>query len=92
MIKRIKHMAVAVADVDAAVAQYEALLGVSEPRRADWPAGQSREAHFHWGEGEQVELKGRSGTEMVFPAIGRTFAAADKDHNPTLGNPIAGSH
>ena len=52
MIKRIKHMAVAVEDVDAAVAQYEALLGVTDPRRADWPAGKSREAHFHWGEVE----------------------------------------
>jgi methylmalonyl-CoA/ethylmalonyl-CoA epimerase len=52
MVNRIKHMAVAVRDVDAAVTQYQALLGIGEPKRADWPAGKSREAHFHWGEVE----------------------------------------
>lgn len=29
------------------------------------------EAQFAWGDGEQVELKGRRGTEAVFPVIGR---------------------
>ncbi|WAC89220.1 adenylate/guanylate cyclase domain-containing protein [Mycobacterium sp. Aquia_213] len=29
------------------------------------------ETQFTWGEGEQVELKGRSGKETVFPVIGR---------------------
>ena len=51
------------------------------------------ESHFRWGEGEQVELKGRSGTEMVFPAIGRTrqtgdFAGAEENQNSTANNPI----
>lgn len=62
------------------------------------------ESHFQWGEGEQVELKGRSGTEMVFPAIRRAsgppqmphqtgdFAGAEGEHNPTVGKPVAGSH
>jgi class 3 adenylate cyclase len=30
---------------------------------------------FAWGEGEEVELKGRSGKETVFPVIGREQAA-----------------
>jgi adenylate cyclase len=51
------------------------------------------ESHFQWGEGEEVELKGRSGTEMVFPAVGRAqhtgeFAGADGSQNPTANNPI----
>jgi len=29
------------------------------------------EADFAWGEGEKVEIKGRRGTETVFPVIGR---------------------
>ncbi len=29
------------------------------------------EAHFTWGEGEDVEIKGRHGMETVFPVIGR---------------------
>ena len=29
------------------------------------------ESHFTWGEGEEVELKGRSGKETVFPVLGR---------------------
>jgi adenylate cyclase len=49
------------------------------------------ESHFLWGEGEQVELKGRSGTETVFPAIGRA-PASEENHNPTAENPIPGSH
>jgi len=28
-------------------------------------------AQFRWGEGERVEIRGRRGTETVFPAIGR---------------------
>jgi adenylate cyclase len=30
---------------------------------------------FRWGEGEQVELKGRLGTETVFPVLGRRTGA-----------------
>jgi class 3 adenylate cyclase len=33
------------------------------------------EEQFAWGEGEEVELKGRSGKETVFPVIGREQAA-----------------
>lgn len=33
------------------------------------------ETHFIWGEGEEVELKGRSGKETVFPVIGRGQAS-----------------
>jgi adenylate cyclase len=29
------------------------------------------EGHFTWGKGEEVELKGRSGMETVFPVLGR---------------------
>ena len=52
MVKRIKHMAVAVKDVDVAVGAYERRLGVSEPRRMEWPEGKSKEAHFAFGEVE----------------------------------------
>lgn len=52
MIKRIKHMAVAVKDVDAALAVYEQRLGVREARRLEWDKGRSREAHFPFGEVE----------------------------------------
>ena len=51
------------------------------------------EAHFRWGEGEQVELKGRSGTEMVFPAISRIpqrtddFADPEGNRDPTAEIP-----
>lgn len=38
------------------------------------------ETQFRWGEGEQVELKGRSGKETVFPVIGRGPATG----SPTL--------
>lgn len=54
MIKRIKHLAIAVADLDVAVDGYKALLGVDNPRRYEWEQGESREAHFDWGE---VELQ-----------------------------------
>ncbi|MEZ0352310.1 FHA domain-containing protein [Mycobacterium sp. pR1184] len=33
------------------------------------------ESHFTWGEGEEVELKGRSGKETVFPVLGRGQAS-----------------
>lgn len=52
------------------------------------------ESHFQWGAGEEVELKGRSGTEMVFPAISRIpqqtddFADPEGNHDPTAENPI----
>jgi len=52
LVKRIKHMAVAVKDVDVAVGAYERRLGVSEPRRMEWPEGKSKEAHFAFGEVE----------------------------------------
>lgn len=52
MIKRIKHLAIAVADIDVAVDGYKTLLGVDDPRRHEWEQGQSREAHFDWGEVE----------------------------------------
>ena len=52
MVRRIKHMAVAVSDVDAAVVAYGRRLGVVEPRRVEWPEGKSKEAHFAFGEVE----------------------------------------
>lgn len=52
MVKRIKHMAIAVDDVDAAVLTYERRLGVHDPRRVEWEQGKSREAHFAFGEVE----------------------------------------
>jgi methylmalonyl-CoA/ethylmalonyl-CoA epimerase len=52
MVKRIKHMAVAVKDVDAALGAYQRRLGIGEARRVDWPKGRSREAHFSIGEVE----------------------------------------
>ena len=55
MIKRIKHLAIAVADLDVAVDGYKALLGVDNPRRYEWEQGQSREAHFDWG-GVELQL------------------------------------
>jgi class 3 adenylate cyclase len=48
------------------------------------------ESHFRWGEAEHVELKGRSGTEMVFPAIGRMLSPDFADS--TAENPIRGPH
>jgi methylmalonyl-CoA/ethylmalonyl-CoA epimerase len=52
MIQGIKHMAVAVNDVDAAVEVYERRLGIKNPKRLEWPAGRSREAHFNFGDVE----------------------------------------
>jgi methylmalonyl-CoA/ethylmalonyl-CoA epimerase len=52
VVTRIKHMAVAVSDVDAAVRSYEARLGVADPRRVEWEQGKSKEAHFAFGEVE----------------------------------------
>jgi methylmalonyl-CoA/ethylmalonyl-CoA epimerase len=52
LVTRIKHMAVAVADVDAAVRAYEHRLGVTDPRRVEWEQGKSKEAHFAFGEVE----------------------------------------
>jgi len=52
MINGIKHIAVAVADIDGAASAYESLLGFGEPRRYEWEAGQSREAHFDFGDVE----------------------------------------
>jgi methylmalonyl-CoA/ethylmalonyl-CoA epimerase len=52
VVKRIKHMAVAVEDVDTAVGAYERRLGISNPRRVEWEQGKSKEAHFAFGEVE----------------------------------------
>jgi methylmalonyl-CoA/ethylmalonyl-CoA epimerase len=52
MVKRIKHMAVAVKDVDSAIPAYERRLGISDPRRVEWSEGKSKEAHFSFGEVE----------------------------------------
>ena len=52
MIQRIKHMAVAVKDVDAAVEVYSRRLGIENPKRVEWEKGRSREAHFDLGDVE----------------------------------------
>jgi methylmalonyl-CoA/ethylmalonyl-CoA epimerase len=52
LVTRIKHMAVAVKDVDSAIRAYETRLGVTDPRRVEWPEGKSKEAHFAFGEVE----------------------------------------
>jgi methylmalonyl-CoA/ethylmalonyl-CoA epimerase len=52
VIKRIKHMAVAVEDVDHAAKTYEDVLGVAIRTRVDWEKGRSREAHLDLGEVE----------------------------------------
>jgi methylmalonyl-CoA/ethylmalonyl-CoA epimerase len=52
MVNGIKHIAVAVADIDAAATAYESLLGLEAPRRYEWEAGRSREAHFDFGDVE----------------------------------------
>src|ERR671933_10348 len=52
MIKRIKHMAVAVSDVDSAAQTYERRLGITIPKRVEWEQGRSKEAHFDLGEVE----------------------------------------
>jgi methylmalonyl-CoA/ethylmalonyl-CoA epimerase len=55
MAPKIKHMAVAVTDVDAAVERYQALLDIGEPKRGEWKEGRSREAHFFFGD-VQIQL------------------------------------
>jgi methylmalonyl-CoA/ethylmalonyl-CoA epimerase len=62
VIKRIKHMAIAVRDVDTACESYQRLLGVGDPRRYDWEQGRSREAHFDLGE---VEIQLCESTDAV---------------------------
>jgi methylmalonyl-CoA/ethylmalonyl-CoA epimerase len=52
VIKRIKHMAVAVEDVDRAAKAYEDVLGIPVRLRVDWEKGRSREAHLDIGEVE----------------------------------------
>jgi methylmalonyl-CoA/ethylmalonyl-CoA epimerase len=52
VIQRIKHMAVAVKDVDAAVEVYQRRLGIENPKRLEWEKGRSREAHFDFGDVE----------------------------------------
>jgi methylmalonyl-CoA/ethylmalonyl-CoA epimerase len=55
MVNKIKHMAVAVEDVDAAVARYQELLDIGEPKLGEWKEGRSKEAHFFFGE-VQIQL------------------------------------
>jgi adenylate cyclase len=48
------------------------------------------EAQFHWGEGEDVELKGRRGLETVYPVIGRkAVPGLDGSSEPTAVSPVA---
>lgn len=61
------------------------------------------EAQFRWGEGEDVELKGRRGLETVYPVISRKTPATppspagndvadlDEASEPTAINPVANS-
>jgi class 3 adenylate cyclase len=42
------------------------------------------EAQFHWGAGEEVEIKGRQGTEMVFPVDKRRSAAKMTATSPRI--------
>ena len=74
MVSRIKHMAVAVADVDAAVGAYERRLGISEPRRVEWAQGKSKEAHFVFGEVE-IQLCESTDPEGRFAQHGETVRA-----------------
>jgi methylmalonyl-CoA/ethylmalonyl-CoA epimerase len=49
----IKHLAIAVADCDAALAQYQRFLGVGlDAKSRDFVKGGSREAHFDFGDVE----------------------------------------
>ena len=49
MITGIKHMAIAVRDVDGALKQYENVLGVSGVTRHEFEKARSSEAHFMLG-------------------------------------------
>jgi adenylate cyclase len=42
-------------------------------------------AQFAWGTSESVEIKGRSGTEVVYPVIGRATAGEPHPAGPTTG-------
>jgi methylmalonyl-CoA/ethylmalonyl-CoA epimerase len=55
MITGIKHMAIAVRDVDAALKKYEDVLGVQPVTRHELEKGRSSEAHFMLG-GIQIQL------------------------------------
>ncbi|MGQ0572284.1 MAG: VOC family protein [Armatimonadota bacterium] len=55
MITGIKHIAVAVRDVDQALARYEAVLGVDEVKRHRFEKARTNEAHFTLS-GVQVQL------------------------------------
>ena len=68
MIKRIKHLAIAVADLDVAVDGYKALLGVDNPRRYEWKA-----------DGKTILEK----IERARQALARQEAVS-KDNNETL--------
>ena len=52
MVERIKHIAIAVENVDDAIGAYGRRLGVTDPRVVEWPEGRSKEAHFSFGEVE----------------------------------------
>jgi methylmalonyl-CoA/ethylmalonyl-CoA epimerase len=55
MITGIKHMAIAVRDVNAALKQYERILGVRDASRHEFEKSRSSEAHFSIG-GIQIQL------------------------------------
>jgi len=55
MIRGIKHIAIAVRDVDAALRGYQAVLGVSEVKRHSFDKARSHEAHFMLGD-VQIQL------------------------------------
>jgi adenylate cyclase len=45
------------------------------------------ETLYTWGPGEEVELKGRSGKESVFPVLNRAADGEEIDASPTKTNP-----
>lgn len=55
MIRGIKHIAIAVRDVDAALERYRRLLGITEVTRHAFEKARSHEAHFFLGE-VQIQL------------------------------------
>lgn len=55
MVRGIKHIAIAVRDVDAALRSYQHLLGITEVTRHSFEKARSNEAHFHLGE-VQIQL------------------------------------
>ena len=56
MIQRIKHIAVAVSDVDSAVGLYEQRLGIQNPRRVEWEKGRVARGALSAGRGRDPAL------------------------------------